>query len=50
VERTWLGIDVRVPSDTVEHLRLFYGDDWRIPQPGYSGSLKRQINVRRKRL
>ena len=44
---TWYGIDVRIPSGAVDHVRLLYGDTWRIPMPHYANSRERQRSIRR---
>ena len=50
VEETWFDFLIKIPSNPEDHLRLLFGDNWRIPNPEYSRSLERQKNIRRVRL
>ena len=50
VEESWFDILVKIPSNPWDHLRLIYGENWRIPNREYAQSLERQNNIRRVRL
>ena len=50
VEVSWFDIPVKIPSNPEDHLRLLYGDNWRIPNRDYAQSLERQNNIRRIKL
>ncbi len=50
VEAEWFGFTVNIPSNPEDHLRLLYGDEWRIPKPDYFHSIERQKNIRRVKL
>lgn len=50
VNENWFDIQVKIPSNAEDHLRLFYGESWRIPNRDYSQSLERQNNIRRVKL
>jgi phosphorylcholine metabolism protein LicD len=50
LEKEWCGINIKIPSRPVDHLRLLFGDQWQDPNPYYTESINRQINLRRVRL
>ena len=49
-EVSWFDYMIKIPSNPEDHLRLLYGENWRIPNRDYAQSLERQQNIWRVRL